>query len=470
VELHQGRILIRLLGLAPALLVWQPSVAATDPTDSTRIESLSDYFKKAHWEFHSRTFFMATVNEGHLKDDFALAQGTGLGMLTHPIKGFQVGVTGYFIFNVWSSDIWNPDPTTGAPNRYESGQFDIRNLRNKTDMDRLEALYLKYSHRGHSVTLGRMDLRTPFMNPQDGRMRPTLEEGIWLASNPKAKLAFNGGWITRVSPRSTLDWATVGESVGIYPPGLDTTGKRSQYPGHIHSRGFAMANAVIKPTDNLTIELWEGFFENVLNTAMAEVRYDFPLKAKGDKIYLGSMGIWQHTLNNGGNPEPAKSYALPGAEARLFSVRTGLKRKRWNTNINYTRITDHGRYLMPREWGRDPFYTFLNRERNEGFGDVHAFMIGTTGTFVNNKLRNTLAYGYYNLPDVTDFRLNKYAMPSYHQVNFLASYFFDGFWKGMEMRTLIASKIRAEGQPDDPKYTYNKVNMINFNLMFDFRL
>ena len=30
--------------------------------------------------------------------------------------------------------------------------------------------------------------------------------------------------------------------------------------------------------------------------------------------------------------------------------------------------------LLPREWGRDPFYTFLPRERNEGLGDVHALM------------------------------------------------------------------------------------------------
>jgi hypothetical protein len=27
---------------------------------------------------------------------------------------------------------------------------------------------------------------------------------------------------------------------------------------------------------------------------------------------------------------------------------------------------------MPREWGRDPFYTFMPRERNEGYGDVNA--------------------------------------------------------------------------------------------------
>ena len=30
-------------------------------------------------------------------------------------------------------------------------------------------------------------------------------------------------------------------------------------------------------------------------------------------------------------------------------------------------------FLMPREWGREPFYTFLPRERNEGLGGVNAW-------------------------------------------------------------------------------------------------
>ena len=52
----------------------------------------------------------------------------------------------------------------------------------------------------------------------------------------------------------------------------------------------------------------------------------------------------------------------------------GWKNNRWETTLNYNRITTHGRYLMPREWGRDPFFTFFPRERNEGLGDVHAIV------------------------------------------------------------------------------------------------
>jgi hypothetical protein len=73
--------------------------------DSSKIESAKDFFTKSKWHFHSRTYFMSTINEGSLKDDYTLAQGAGLGLLTRPISGFQLGVSGYFIFNLVSSDI-----------------------------------------------------------------------------------------------------------------------------------------------------------------------------------------------------------------------------------------------------------------------------------------------------------------------------------------------------------------------------
>ncbi len=60
---------------------------------------LKDCFLQAHWEAHTRTFFMSTINEGKLKDDYALATGAGIGLLTKPIYGFQVGVSG-FLFTI----------------------------------------------------------------------------------------------------------------------------------------------------------------------------------------------------------------------------------------------------------------------------------------------------------------------------------------------------------------------------------
>ena len=92
----------------------------------------------------------------------------------------------------------------------------------------------------------------------------------------------------------------------------------------------------------------------------------------GSSILAGIQAIRQDALHNGGHEDPAKTYVRRGDKAFTFGAMAGWKNERWETSLNYNRITAMGRYLMPREWGRDPFYTFLPRERNEGLGDVHA--------------------------------------------------------------------------------------------------
>jgi hypothetical protein len=186
------------------------------PKDSV---CLKDCFLQAHWEAHTRTFAMGTINEGDLKDDYAIASGAGIGVLTKPIYGFQVGVTGFFIYNLSSSELHKPDSLTGQGNRYEVGLFDVENPGNKNDLDRLEELYLKYNLSKSAFTVGKININTPFINPQDGRMRPTISEGVWLNINESKKFGVNGGWIWRISPRSTVQWFSIANSMGINPSG-----------------------------------------------------------------------------------------------------------------------------------------------------------------------------------------------------------------------------------------------------------
>ncbi len=430
---------------------------------------LKDCLAKAHWEAHTRTYFMSTINEGALKDDYALASGAGIGLLTKPLYGFQVGVSGFFMYNLASSKIHEPDATTGQANRYEVGLFDIEDHTNKRDLDRLEELYIKYSRSKSALTVGKINLNTPFFNPQDSRMRPTVEEGIWLSVKESQKIGFNGGWIRDVSPRSTVSWFRLSNSMGIYSLGVNTDGTRSDYKDNIVGcSGMAIANIYINPTKHLNINLWNSFLENVMNTAIMEVNLE--QEKEGMTFHEGLILLHQDALNHGGNADPAKSYLNSGDRSNVISVQIGWRKRRINTNVNYTHITGDGRYLMPREWGREMFYTYLNRERNEGLGNVHALMTKTTFTSKNNKFSTALGYGYYALPDVKDYRLNKYGLPSYHQLNLYASYAFSKFLRGMELKFLAAYKMDQGKTYGDDRYVYNKVNMINFNLVLDFKL
>ncbi len=249
---------------------------------------LKDCFLQAHWEAHTRTFAMGTINEGALKDDYALASGAGIGVLTRPIYGFQVGVSGFFIYNVYSSQIHLPDSLTLSPNRYEVGLFDVENPKNRDDLDRLEELYLKYSFSKSAITVGKINVNTPFLNPQDGRMRPTIEEGVWLNINESKKFGINGGWFWKISPRSTVHWFTIGNSMGINPSGVNIDGSKSDYHDHINSSGLAIANVYFKPNEKLKINLWNGLLDNVMNTAMIEINTTQSLNDK-TKLYQGVM-------------------------------------------------------------------------------------------------------------------------------------------------------------------------------------
>lgn len=439
-------------------------------TKKSRRTSIADFFKQSKWEFHARSFFMATVNEGELKDDYAMAQGAGIGLVTKPIKGLQFGMSGYFNFNLFSSDLSKPDSITGQKNRYEIGQFDINQPTNRFKMLRLEEIYLKYTISKSDITVGRMELNTPFMNPQDGRMRPTVESAVWVNVKESKKIGFTGGYIFGISPRSTFDWYKIQSSVGIYPQGINTDGSKSNYRDSIKSGGFLMAHLYSNPIKNISLNVWNGTFLNVMNTLLIEIKSDQNIEQKHLAFYQGIMYIRQDALKDGGNPDPTKTYINKKSAANVISAQMGIKYKILNANLNYTHIFKTGRYLMPREWGRDPFYTFLPRERNEGSGNVHAVSTNINLLLAKERLKTTLSYGYYKFPDPTESRLNKYGMPSYHQINLASSYTFSNILKGLEIKMLIAGKINANNSINQPKFIYNKVNMVNFNLIVDLRI
>jgi hypothetical protein len=175
----------------------------------------------------------------------------------------------------------------------------------------------------------------------------------------------------------------------------------------------------------------------------------------------------QHAIKDGGNEDPSKTYFDPKQMSRVISTKLGWENKQWKTSLNYTRITGEGRYLMPREWGRDPFYTFMPRERNEGLGDVHAMVGKVSYSMDEFPLKTSISYGVFKLPDVKNAELNKYGLPSYHQLNMELTYEFDNFLEGLEIQALYVHKANQGETYGNEKYIINKVNMSNYNLVLN---
>lgn len=433
-------------------------------TDSTSILSA---FKRGHFNGHFRYFLMSTQNEKGLTDYYAHAAGGGLRYETAVFHGFQFAVSGFYTFNIGSSDLGKPDSVTGQYNRYEIALFDIENPYHKKDIDRLEEFYLKYKYKKLTVTYGRQLINTPFINLQDGRMRPTGIEGLWLELNEIRKTRIEGGWLYAISPRSTTKWYDIGESIGVYPGGVHTDGTKSQYATHVESRAVFVAGSHVALGKNIQLHGWDVYAGNVFNTAMGQTDFSLLLK-NNNRIFASAQVIRQDAVHHGGNADATKSYFGKGNKSFSFGAKAGWKNKQWETSLNYNRITSQGRYLMPREWGREPFFTFLPRERNEGFGDVHAMVGKVSFNIPKTSLKTALAAGYYQLPDVKNYRLNKYGLPSYVQVNADIRYSFSGVFKGLEAQLLVVCKMNAGEIYDNKRFVFNKVNMQQYNFVLNY--
>ena len=429
--------------------------------------SLLYAFKKGHFNGHFRYFFMSTQNEKGLTDYYAHAAGGGIRYETAKFYGFQFAVSGFYIFNMASSDLSKADSVTGQFNRYEIALFDVEDPSNKKNLDRLEEFYLKYNYKSSAIIFGRQLINTPFINLQDGRMRATGVEGLWVEFNQLKNIKIEAGWIYAISPRGTTKWYDVGASIGVFSSGVNVDGTKSQYSNNISSKGVAILGITRTVNKNFKLQVWDIYTENVFNTTMLQMDAAFPLK-NSNFIFASAQLIKQDALNDGGNKNADKTFFEKNGKAISFGAKAGWKNKQWETSINYNRITSHGRYLMPREWGRDPFFTFLPRERNEGFGDVHAFMVKVNYNIPVTRIGVSLAVGYYKLPDVKNYRLNKYGVPSYTQLNADVRYSFGGLLTGFDAQLLVVGKMKSGETYQNKRFEFNKVGMIQYNFVLNF--
>lgn len=463
-----AQVRFRFLFLATSLILGIGHVFAqqTAPASADSTSADKNLLRYGKFSGHARVYAMATNNRDNLTDYFGIAAGAGLGYRSPTFLGFDAGFSGFMIFNLASSDFSVRDSATGSPNRYEIGLFDIENPKSDDNLDRTEELFLRW-RKGEtfSILYGRFLPKTPLINPQDGRMSPTFAQGLWIEAGPKEKWRVQAGWLNGFSPRSTVRWYSTAESIGVYPSGLNPDGSKSDYKGNLATQGVFIGAVEGRIGKYLRGQVWNYFTENIFNTVWAELSAEYQLPL-GITAYSGVQAMRQDALADGGNADPAKAYFEKNGRTEMFGFRLGARTETRNINVNYTRITTSGRYLLPREWGRDPFYTFLPRERNEGLGDVHAFSLNAEAT--ENNWRFAIGAGYYDLPDALDARLNKYALPSYMQTNLMVRHRFHKTLEGLEGMFLVVHKFGVGETYGKPGLEFNKVDMTLVNLVFDY--
>lgn len=136
------------------------------------------------------------------------------------------------------------------------------------------------------------------------------------------------------------------------------------YHGNITFLGIGVLGAEYEK-NNWKNQIWNYTNENIFNTIFAQS--DYKLERKKMNIFFGAQGFYQNTLNNGGNSNQRVTYRLRNEETFAYSGRIGINKKSSTFSFNYFGISDKGRYLFPREWGREKFYASLTKELFEGY-------------------------------------------------------------------------------------------------------
>lgn len=438
---------------------------------------LSRAFQEGKVSGQIRYIYMSEENKGDLKDYFGSVLGGYLKYESGFFEGIKFG-SALYAATYLDDDVsaTNTEPTAGNKgSRYVAGLMDTSNL-DRNHLMNLGEAYIAYKRSATKAIIGRMKLTTPFINPIDGRMLPTLVQGVWLETKEITNCELQAGYINGFWNRNTSDWKSVEDSFGYgYPQGKAPNGANSNYGnGNTHTDGIYVASIAYTPIEDTKFEFWDYYIQNVFNLSYIEGNYR---KQFSDFTVLTALQyIHEMQIGNGGNADRTKAYMDHGEKSETFGAKVALGYRDTVLTLASTSTTDEGRFLFPREWGKAPFFTFQKRERSDGSGGSDAWLMTLDHDFRETGLEGLslkLGYGKYDKSDAKDSRLNKYGFPSYEQTDIDLFYHFKAPLKGLVAEYLFSRKTAIGNTYETPTssiYLFGKtdLNLHSFILNYNF--
>jgi len=435
-------------------------------SDSGAWNSFGEFVRKGQFGGHMRAYHMSTFHTTNgLGNQYANAIGAEIRYATHELYGFHLALSGRFTFGVAQSELAEPNEQTGRLPRFEPQLYDVTDPENKTDLDRLDELYLQYRYRRSTVTVGRQYLQTPLVNPRDSRMKAYLFQGVWGQWRPTGLGTFSGGWIDRVSPRSTVEWFQVRESIGVYGQGRRPDGEPSNFHEHVETAGLAILGWQSPLKHALMAQVWGYFIENVSGTLLGEIAYS-PQKTHHWQPYVAAQYLTQGSMGVGGNADPTRRYYEVGDRSHLAGLVVGAATERQSVSTRALHVFDDGRFIFPSEWGRPEFTVQLPRTRVEGLADAYVLQLQLE-TELSPHLEALLNVARIWTAPTQDAARNKYGLPDLYQANLDVTYRFDGWFEGLHARLLVVY-TQAAHPTLRPEEAYYNAGYIHPNLILEY--
>ena len=420
--------------------IGQHEVALKDSCHKDDVHSLFDFVSKGHTSGHIRNYFMATINEGDLKDYWTNAIGGAVYYETAEWKGFAWGVKGIFTYKTFSSDLNEIDTLVGKGAKWEKELYDITRPEEARDLDRLEELFLRYRWGESHVSVGKIDInRGPLLLRRDGRMKPFVFRGAWAEIRSRENSDWYVGLIEGVSPRGMTEWYTINQAIGLSNNGFLYDGTKADYHEAARSKGIAVLGYKGQVSKPLTLQVWNYYFHYLTNVTWTQLDID------KDRWFGGFQYVHQMADPHQSTLEFEKRYYQPNETGNVFTVQAGWKSSNGAVRLSgaYLKALNTGRFLFSKELGRENFYVSQPRSWIDGFGNVEVYQVRMKWRGQNKWLRNLstdLRIQRVEAPDPDDFQFNKYGRTSYFQSTVLVNYHFKKAFEGLKLTLLYVGR------------------------------
>lgn len=416
-------------------------------------ESWTEAFEKGQVHGHARHFFMNTLHPSGTQYRASAAGGL-IRFQSGSWKGFKVGVGGTFTSRIFSNDLFKIDPQTGKSSRWERELFDIVHPDTFTNITRLEDLYIHYDANRFSVSWGKKEIpHAPMVNKADGRMNTYAFDGGQLGFKATDSLQFNALWIRQIAPRSMTSWYRFSHAIGLANNGFQPDGTPADYANATNSAGIFQFSAEQKSSFG-RFSLWYTQLHKMNHTLWAQWHQHVR------QWTFGVIGVYQVPDAFQEKLTYQERLMQPDEVAQVLSFTTKRNRGAWGYTAAFTKAFDRGRFLTPRELGRDHFFTSIPRSRLDGMGNVDIYLIRVDYK-LNSNAQILVEGTRINGPERNHFQWNKYNLDSHYQFNFRVNLTSkNGIFKGLHWDVLYVYKTSVEASSEVRDTNYHQLNLI----------
>lgn len=426
-------------------------------------KSLSDWFSKGHFEGLWRTQAMGTFHQAPLTDNWASGTAFRLHYSTAAYKGWQVNVVGQFGYALASSDLTGVDQLTGQRARFELHMFDIEDPTNRKDFDRLENLTLSKDFNNARIEIGRYSFDSPFVNGQDTRLKANAFSGAaaYIKLGKKLNHKLSGAWVHGISPRGTIKWFNIDQSLGLLDNGLRPDRADANYRHHVSSGAMFIAGWQYDNEDH-SAEFWQYYTLNLFTHSYGRYTTDL---GDSKQWNVGVEGLWQQKLGDGGNALEENRYYFNDAPAFLLGGRLRHERSKVGFELAALSSIGEGTYLFPREWGRERFFTSVPRARVEGLGKFTEVSVQFDSKLCDNILM-LMTLAYLDVPEASEALHNKYSLVDHYLINGEVRLDGQNKMENTSFRFIAAAHYPAAGN-FSANDLYYKAEFVHFSLQMD---